>query len=282
MRRLDVETRDAASAVKLGHDVASKLSARSRDQNTFEHHVPFRPIGDFLSTLSGAFTVLFCSRPFVVRRLLRGILSNTADDHTQDLVLRGLLDPVRTDEPSGLEHGDTVAVLEYMIEIVADQQHREAMLAHVADQGVDLAGLFHAERSRWLIQNDHARIEADAAGKRDRLALSAGHEPNLLPDVGNIDLELTQKLARLVLHSPIVEKPGERTPPGRLAAEKNVGRDIKIVGESEVLVDRLDAKRFGIPRLLDFHWSSVEGDRACVLEHSARERLNKRRFAGRV
>src|SRR4030095_7691100 len=107
----------------------------------------FRPIGDFRMALSGAFTILFCGRPSVVRQLLRGILGNTADDHTQDLVLRGLLDPARTDEPPGLEHGDTVAVLEYMIEIVADQQHREAMLAHVADQGVDLAGLFHAERS---------------------------------------------------------------------------------------------------------------------------------------
>ena len=85
-----------------------------------------------------------------------------------------------------------------------------------------------------------------------------------------------------MLHSPIVEKPGERAPPGHLTTEKDVGRDVKIVGESEVLVDGLDAERFGIPRLLDFHPSSVEGDRACVLEHRARERLDKRRLAGRV
>ena len=76
-------------------------------------------------------------------------------------------------------------------------------------------------------------------------------------------LNLLKSLRDSLLHSSVVEKPSERAAPGHFAAEKNVGRDVEIVGESEVLVHRLDAERLGVPRLLDLHRSSVECDGAC-------------------
>lgn len=49
------------------------------------------------------------------------VVGNAADDHAQDLILRRFFDAARTNEPSGLEHGDAVAVLEHMVEVVANE-----------------------------------------------------------------------------------------------------------------------------------------------------------------
>src|SRR3546814_13944231 len=54
-----------------------------------------------------------------------------------------------------------------------------------------------------------------------------------------------QHRARLVLHGIVVEQP-ERRP--QLAAEKEVGRRVEIVGQGERLVDGLDAVAAGVAR----------------------------------
>ena len=68
------------------------------------------------------------------------------------------IDAPRSDQPASLENGDPVAVLEHVIEVVADQQDRESLVAHLPDQRIDLSCFFNAERRGRLVENhDRAR-----------------------------------------------------------------------------------------------------------------------------
>ena len=70
--------------------------------------------------------------------------------------------------------------------------------------------------------------------------------------------------------------------PLRLAAEEDIGADRQIVGEREVLVDRLDSGGARFLRRGEVHRLAVEKDRALVLVVNAGDRLDQHRLAGAV
>ena len=68
----------------------------------------------------------------------------------------------------------------------------------------------------------------------------------------------------------------------RLAAEEDVGADRQIVGQRQVLVDRLDAVVAGLLRRGERDALAVERDVALVIVEHAGDRLDQRRLAGAV
>ena len=75
----------------------------------------------------------------------------------------------------------------------------------------------------------------------------------------------------------------ERAPLGpKLAAEIEIGGGVDIVGERQRLVDRLDAERLGIARIVDLGQLAIDVDVAGIALVGARQDLDQRRLAGAV
>ena len=101
------------------------------------------------------------------------------------------------------------------------------------------SGLRHAERRGRLVEQHDLRLAEQRAGDRDLLALAAGERPDLAAQAGDRHRQVGEQLAGLVLHLRLVELARDRARAGRdlLAAEEEVGDDVEVVAEREVLVD---------------------------------------------
>ena len=90
--------------------------------------------------------------------------------------------------------------------------------------------------------------------------------------------------ARLLLHPPVVERVDEPRQPTLLdlAAEEDVGADVEIVGEREVLINRLDAVAARIHRRRERDRRAVEDDLAVVGLVDSRHTFDQRRLARAV
>ena len=95
-------------------------------------------------------------------------------------------------------------------------------------------------------------------------------------------LRRPRSLRGFLVHAAEIHERREQAFAEELAAQKDVGRDVEVVGEREVLVDGLDAERLGVARLLDRDRSSVDSDLALVGRRGAGERLDEARLAGGV
>ena len=105
--------------------------------------------------------------------------------------------------------------------------------------------LAHAERGGRLVHDHDPAPPGDRTRDRDRLALPAREVVHRLLDGRDPDLESPDRVRRLTTHLLPVEEaePGERRRQERFAAEEQVRGGVEVVGEREVLVDRLDPER---------------------------------------
>ena len=134
------------------------------------------------------------------------------------------------------------------------------------DQHADLLG---RERRGGLVHEQQARLELEGAGDGHHLALAArqrarprGAGPRRRP-------ELAHACARPASAMATRSRSRERAvAPLQLAPEEDVGRDVEVVAEREVLVDHLDAGAPGV-------------ERAAELDRAARRSGSLRRTAGR-
>ena len=108
-------------------------------------------------------------------------------------------------------------------------------------------------------------VPVDGAADRHRLALAAGEIADRRVEPGDVEVEPRHRLLRRLGHRLAVEhrQEAERLA-HRLAAEEDVGADRQIVGEREVLVDRLDAVRARRLRRREVHWLALEADFAAI------------------
>ena len=162
--------------------------------------------------------------------------------------------------------------------VVADEHHAEAAAAQALDEVEHLGGLRDAERGGRLVEHDHLGVAHEAAGDGDGLPLPAGERGDRDADRRDLGGELTQQLPRALLHLDLVERAGR----GVLLAEVQVGDDVEVVAQREVLEDRGDAE---LLRLL----GAVDGDAFAVEDHltlvgrvDAGHDLDERRLAGAV
>ena len=82
----------------------------------------------------------------------------------------------------------------------------------------------------------------------------------------------------------VVERLDEAAETARLhlAAEEDVGADVEIVGEREVLIDRLDPGATSVHRACERNGAAVEDDLAVFRGVDAGDAFDKRRLARAV
>ena len=143
------------------------------------------------------------------------------------------------------QHEDAVCDLEHVCEVVADHDHAEATFAQPLDQLQHRRRLRDAERGRGLVEQHDLRLAQQRSRDRDLLALAAGEAANLRAHARDRDGELLEQLVRPVLHRRLVELVRDRAHARAddLLSEKQVGNDVEVVAQREVLVDGRDTER---------------------------------------
>ena len=173
---------------------------------------------------------------------------------------------------------DVVGDRQHLVELVRDEQHREALgleLAQVVEQLVDL--LRHEHRG-GLVEDEDPGAAVEHLEDLDALALAdaeVGDQP-----VG-LDAEAVRRgeLGDAPPGGPAVEHHAARA---RLAAEHDVLEHREVVGEHEVLVHHADAGGDGVAGAAEAHLPAVDADRALVGPLHPVEDLHQRRLAGAV
>ena len=153
------------------------------------------------------------------------------------------------------------------------------------DQLAHLALLGHAERRGRLVHDQDLGLPVDRAADRDRLALAARERAHRLVELAGrqLDLEGLQHLARRLAHAPAIDRRQDaQAPDARFAPQENVGADVQIVGQRQVLIDRLDAERARLARVGELDRPALVKNLALVRRVHARDALDQRRLAGAV
>ncbi len=218
--------------------------------------------------------------------LLMVLLAAIADagDRRDHVLLRRVLGPELAGRLAEAEDEDPVGDREDVRQVVTDDDNAEVALAQAADQLQDLFGLRHPESGRRLVEEHDFRLAQERAGDGDLLALAAGEGADLRAQARDRHREVREQIGGLVLHLHLVELAGDRPRPGRylLPAEKEVGDDVEVVAEREVLVDGRDPQFGRVLRPVDPHLPPLEAHRAAVGGIDAGDRLDQRRLAGPV
>ena len=138
------------------------------------------------------------------------------------------------------QHDDAVGHREHVGHAVADQHHRDAVVAQPADQVQHLGHLAHADRRGRLVHQHDLAVRQARARDRHRLALAARHAAHEVarPRLG---LQLGEQLAGALEHGAVVEHAQRAEAAHQLAAEEHVLRRGEVVAQREILVDDLDA-----------------------------------------
>src|SRR3954470_23726921 len=179
---------------------------------------------------------------------------------------------------------DAVGHLEDLRHVVADEDDRQALVAHAADEVEHVARLDHAERGGRLVHEDDLRRPRHRPRDRDALALAAGHGRDRRRGVLQRDAEVLEGVAALGAHRLLVDEaePAEQARAHDLAAEEHVGAGIELGREREVLVDGLDPQPARVERRVQLDRLALEDDLAGVGLVHAGQRLDQRRLAGAV
>ncbi len=119
-----------------------------------------------------------------------------------------------------------------------------------------LALLRHAQRRGRLVHDQDPGVPVDRPADRHRPALAAGEGRDRRLQPVDMEVQPRHGRPRRLGHVPAVQhRQQAEQPPLRLAAEEDVGADRQVVGQRQVLVDRLDAAVARVMR-------RGEGDRA--------------------
>src|SRR3954470_4106028 len=179
---------------------------------------------------------------------------------------------------------DAVGHLEDLRHVVADEDDRQALVAHAADEVEHVARLDHAERGGRLVHEDDLRRPRHRPRDRDALALAAGHGRDRRRGVLQRDAEVLEGVAALGAHRLLVDEaePAEQARAHDLAAEEHVGAGIELGREREVLVDGLDPQAARVERRVQLDRLALEDDLAGVGLVHAGQRLDQRRLAGAI
>ncbi len=182
------------------------------------------------------------------------------------------------------QNHDPIRHLEDVGEVVADHDHSQPPLFQAPDQLQHLLGLRHPESGRGLVKEDDPRLSEEGARNRYLLTLTAGERADLGANARDRHSEAGEQLTRAVLHLRLVELardlPGARR--DLLLAEEDVGDDIEVVAEGEVLVDGGDPEPGRVLWSRDLYLAAVEAHRPLVSGVDAGDRLHQRRLTGPV
>ena len=205
--------------------------------------------------VSGVLTMLLLGG--LARGARRDGVVDRAGDGGDDLLLvmsATLNDAVVASEP---QHDDPVGDGHDVGHVVADEDHAVAALAQPLDEVEHLGGLRDAERRGGLVEDDDLgdRRAAIARSRRSGAARRTALRPGCAP---------TGSWRQLAQQPPGLASPCSTSSSGRpraqLAAEPQVGDDVEVVAQREVLEHRRDAELLRIGRAADLDRLAVELD----------------------
>ena len=133
----------------------------------------------------------------------------------------------RADHLAVLHDAETIGQIEYVMQIMADQENADAFGLKLLDKLAHLGGFLRSQRRRRLIHDQDAGIEVDSAGDGDRLPLTAGELAHRFLEAAEIRIEPVHHLARRRFHCHIVERAERRF---QFAAEIKICGGIDIIG----------------------------------------------------
>ena len=190
-------------------------------------------------------------------------------DHVthENVVLEGAFTTVKHFDAVA-QHGDAVGDFEDLVELVADEDHRDAGAAQLADDVEQPGYLAGGQRRRRLVHDNQLGIAGKRAGDGDELALG--------------DREFLGPLVEFDRHPDPRERgagdgahplPAQERPTGRhLALKSDVLKHREVGEQRKVLVDHLDAGGDGVNRTPAPLRSAVDGDLAAVGRLDARQK----------
>ncbi len=205
-----------------------------------------------------------------------------ARHHGRDLLAADVALGEEAHRAAAIEEHEVVADRISVVDVVGDQDHREAVGARLRDVAQHERRLLDAERRGRLVEDQHAGAEIDGAGDREALPLAARKRADRLMRIADMDADLVHFFAvDGVRRAPVEALPG---PPAahRLAAHEEVPHDRHQRNGGEVLVDRGDAEIERVARARKMHRPAVEEDLAGIGRMDAGEDLDQRRLAGAV
>jgi hypothetical protein len=180
------------------------------------------------------------------------------------------------DKPAVPQHDDPVGEPEHLPYVVAGQRDRGALRAQPGDEPFHQGGFTHAERGGGFVEQQDARCPRHGPGDRDHLPLSARQRLHRAGGVRDGNAKLRQEMGRVGM-----QVDGGEQVPLSLVAEHDVGTDVEVVGERQVLPDDPHAASRGGHRIRGKRLS-VQLDGARVGGEVAAERPDQRCLPGAV
>ncbi len=124
--------------------------------------------------------------------------------------------------------------------IVGDEDYATTLCLQRLDQSHHLALFRHAESCSRLVHDQDPGVPMDRAADCDRLTLAAGKVANRRIESFHMEVELRHRFAGRLCHRlPVEDRQKAEKLLHRFAAKEDIGADRQIVGERQILVDRL-------------------------------------------
>ena len=138
-------------------------------------------------------------------------------------------------DPALPQYDDAAGQAEHLLDVVAGQQDRGALLPQPHDQLFDLCCFLRAERGGRLVQGQQPGLAAHGPRHRHQLPLPAGQRADVTRRVTERNAQRGQQFS-----GGRVEPGLRHQHPGALPAEHDVGGDIQVVAQGQVLPDHRD------------------------------------------
>ena len=138
-------------------------------------------------------------------------------------------------DPALPQDDDAVGEAEHLVDVVAGQQDRGALLPQRHDQLFDLRCFLHAERGGRLVQGQQPGLAAHGPRHRHQLPLPTGQRADVARRVAERDAQRGQQF-----RGGHVETGVRQQQPAAFLAEHDVGGDVQVVAQGQVLPDHRD------------------------------------------
>src|SRR3984885_11129281 len=130
------------------------------------------------------------------------------------------------DHAAQAQHGYAVRDREDIVQVVRDDDDRDALGLQPVDEIEDDAGLGDAQRRGRLVQDHQLSLAQHGPGHRDGLSLATGQRPDRLANRADRDhRQVGQGLLGRLLHGGLVQYPVLE----QLAAQEHVLHDVQVV-----------------------------------------------------
>src|SRR3712207_3264779 len=175
------------------------------------------------------------------------------------------------------DDGDRVGDPAHLVELVRDEDDRQALALELGEVAEQLVDLLRDQDGGRLVEDQDAGVAVEHLGDLHALPVA---DPEVLDERVGAQAQVVA-LGDLPDAAP---RPGQVQPAALrgLAAEDHVLQDGEVVGQHEVLVDHPDAGGDGVRRAAEVHRTAVDEDLPLVRAVLAVEGLHQRRLAGAV